>query len=172
MENRNLGYLINSFMISKIDDTFAEKVDISKLLELGLVYGDVIAYRQFFSTQNNVNDNNSNKVLSYKERAAELKAKIQRTHSGRVDAMNRPISVHKTYQVMFGIKCLENKKYKLKINKGFTKILDKSCTYEELHNVACTHYQSGNIERYLATYEGRRIKDSFTDLEKYAFKQR
>ena len=73
---------------------------------------------------------------------------------------------------MFGIKCLENKKYKLKINKGFTKILDKSCTYEELHNVACTHYQSENIETYLATYEGRRIKDSFTDLEKYAFKQR
>ena len=70
MENRNLGYLINSFMISKIDDTVAEKVDISKLLELGLVYGDVIAYRQFFSTQNNVNDNNSDKVLSYKERAA------------------------------------------------------------------------------------------------------
>ena len=72
-----LWYLLNSFILSKIDDTVAADADTTKLMDLGLVYGDIISYRQMFQSTS------TPKVASYKERAQELKMKIQRTHSGR-----------------------------------------------------------------------------------------
>ena len=72
-----LSYLLNSFILSKIDDTVAADADTTKLMDLGLVYGDIISYRQMFQSTS------TPKVASYKERAQELKMKIQRTHSGR-----------------------------------------------------------------------------------------
>ena len=158
-----MGYLLNSFVLSKIDDSVAYKADTTKLMEFGLVYGDIIAYRQYFSK-----GQSDNKLASYHEKAAELKKKIQKAHTGRVDAMNRPISVNRTHQVVIGIKCLENKKYKLKINKSFTKVLDKSFNYDDIHKIACDYYKSGNVETYLGNYEGNNIKNSFINLERYA----
>ena len=60
--------------------------------------------------------NSTPKVAWYKERAQELKMKIQRTHSGRTHAMKRPIHINKVYNVVIGIKCCEKNKYKLKRN--------------------------------------------------------
>ena len=74
-----------------------------KLMDLGLVYGDIISYRQMFPSDSTL------KVASYKKRAQELKMKIQRTHSGRTDAMKRPIHINKLYNVVIGIKCYEKK---------------------------------------------------------------
>ena len=39
-----LSYLLNSFILSKIDDTVAADADTTKLMDLGLVYGDIISY--------------------------------------------------------------------------------------------------------------------------------
>ena len=77
LRSHNLSYLLNSFILSKIDDTVPGDADTTKLMDLGLVYGDIISYRQMFPSTS------TSKVASYKERAQELKMKIQRFHSGR-----------------------------------------------------------------------------------------
>jgi len=48
LEERNLSYLLNSFVLNKINDRIAFAVEGTKLMEIGLVYGDVIAFRQKF----------------------------------------------------------------------------------------------------------------------------
>ena len=95
LESCNLLYLLlDSFILSKIDDTVAGDADTTKLMDLGLVYGDIISYRQMFPS------NTTPKVTSYKATAQELKMKIQRAHSGRTDATKRPIHVNKVYNVV------------------------------------------------------------------------
>ena len=89
--------------MSKIVDTVAGDADTTKLMDLGLVYGNIISYRQMFPS------NSTLKVPSYKEIAQELKMKIQRTHSGRTDAMKRPIHINKVYNVVIETKCYEKK---------------------------------------------------------------
>ena len=120
LESRNLSYLLNSIILSKIDDAVAGDADTTKLMDLGLVYGDIISYRQTFPSDS------TPKVASYKERAQELKTKIQRTHSGRTDVMKRPIHINKVYNAVIGIKCYEKNKYKLKLNKSFTKPFNRN----------------------------------------------
>ena len=120
LESRNLSYLLNSIILSKIDDAVAGDADTTKLMDLGLVYADIISYRQTFPSDS------TPKVASYKERAQELKMKIQRTHSGRTDVMKRPIHINKVYNAVIGIKCYEKNKYKLKLNKSFTKPFNRN----------------------------------------------
>ena len=43
-------------------------------MEFGLVYGDILSYRGMFPP------NKDSAILTYKERAAELKDKIRRVH--------------------------------------------------------------------------------------------
>ena len=89
---RGLDFLLNSFLFNKIDDRIAHSVETSKLFEMGLVYGDNIAFRNAFPSEN------IKTVSSYKEKAKELqKEKIKKTHSGKNDCKNRPISINKTY---------------------------------------------------------------------------
>ena len=61
--------------------------------------------------------------------------------SGRTDAMKRPIHINKVYNVVIGIKCYEKNKYKLKLNKSFTKPLNRNATYREIHAVAVEHFK-------------------------------
>ena len=130
LESRNLSYLLNSFILCKIDNAVAADVNTTKLMDLGLVYGNIISYRQTFPSKS------TPKVASYKERAQELKMKIQRTHSGQTDAMKRPIHLNKVYNIVVGIKCYEKKnKYKLKLNKSFTKSFNINAAYKEMHAV-------------------------------------
>ena len=63
LKSRNLDYLLPSFICYKIDDFVAPKVAESKLLEIGLVYGDILAYKQIFV------DPTVSTIKSYEERA-------------------------------------------------------------------------------------------------------
>ena len=94
MEQRNINFLLNSFVTAKIDDNVASQAEDIKLSEIGLTYGDILLYRQMFPL-----DANSNSVTSYKEKMRELKENITRTHSERSDKMNRSISINETYRV-------------------------------------------------------------------------
>ena len=89
--------------MSKIDDTVAGDPDTTKLMNLDLVHGDIISYRQMFPS------NSTPKVAWYKERAQELKMKIQRTHSGRTHAMKRPIHINKSLQCGYRNQVLRKK---------------------------------------------------------------
>ena len=150
----------------KIDDTLAGDADTTKLMDVGLVHRDIISYRQMFPSSS------TPKVTSYKGRAQELKMKIQRTHSGRTDAMKRPIHINKVYNVVIGIKCYEKSKYKLKLNKSFTKPFSRNVTYKEIHAVAVEHFETGRVPMFLGSYEGHKIEGNFATLEHYALKRK
>ena len=72
-----------------------------------------------------------------------LKATLKRTYSGKYDSKNCPIST--SFNISVGLKCLEKIKgkdqYRLKHQKLFTLKLDRSGTYETLHNVMRNHYK-------------------------------
>ena len=70
-----MDYLFKSFVVNKIDDNVVPKVDNAKLNEIGLAYGDIVSYHQFFP------DNKDTTMFSYRQRAEELKNKLKRTHS-------------------------------------------------------------------------------------------
>ena len=85
----------------------AYATDTSKLIEIGLVYGDIIAFRQSFPDPTETNN-----INSYQERVKELKQKVLKKHSGQKDILDRPISINKTYAVTFGFKYFEKGRYK------------------------------------------------------------
>ena len=152
--------------MSKIDDIVPGDADTTKLMDLGLVYGDIISYRQMFPSTS------TSKVASYKERAQELKMKIQRTHSGRTDAMKQPIHINKVYNVVIGIRCYDKNEYKLKLNRSFTKPFNRNATYREIHAVAVGHFETGQVPTFLGSYEGHKIERNFETLEHYALKRK
>ena len=43
LESHNLSYLLNSFILPKIDDTVAGDADTTKLMDVGLVHRDIIS---------------------------------------------------------------------------------------------------------------------------------
>ena len=135
------------------------------------MYGDVVAYRSFFP--NDSNDDINNKVKSYQERKEELKKSMLRSHSGKNDSRNRPISMKSCYQVTIGIKCYESKKYKLKINKSFTPDVDRTVEYDELHQLSRNHFKiPDNIETFLSSYHGKSLETNFGNIESYALHQK
>ena len=89
-----MEYLVPSFILHKIDDSIAHKCSDEKLLELGLLYGDILSFRQCFS------DNQSQiftiPVKSYKERADELNRKLKRTHTSRLNSCKKTVIYHQT----------------------------------------------------------------------------
>ena len=56
------------------DDTVAHNVNNQKLMEIELVYGDILLYRQFFSGKDTTQK-------SYEDRKEELKKKLKRTQT-------------------------------------------------------------------------------------------
>ena len=162
LRSRNLDLLYNLFVVNKINDEIAHCVDTTKLLEIGLVYGDIIAFRQTFPSS-------ESKLSTYKQKADELRKKIQKTHAGRNDALNRPVTIHKVYQVTFGIKCLEKNKYVLKLNKTVTKSVNRTANYDDVHEIARTHFNIPTVTKtHIGNYRGHKLSNSFKDMETYA----
>ena len=75
------------------------------------------------------------------DRADELRRNIRHVHSGKSNAVNKPIFVQKVYTVNVGIKCMETiqkigmKKYILKNNASFSVDLPKETEYSELQTL-------------------------------------
>ena len=53
-------------------------------------------------------------MLTYRERAAELKDKIRRAHPMKKDKRKRPIFINKNYKIEIKLKYYENNRFRLK----------------------------------------------------------
>ena len=95
--------MLHSFVCYKINDEIACKVSNEELTEIDLMYGDILVYHQTFKENEN--------ITTYEQRAAELKNRSKKSHTIRMGIINKPIKVKETINVVFGIKCLENKAY-------------------------------------------------------------
>ena len=169
LHDRSLDYLLSGFIVNKIDDSVCSKCSDSKLLELGLAYGDLLSFRSYFQLP----ESSTTQVKSYEERAKILKDKLKRSHTDRVDSRSRPVTVKSSYNVSFGLKCMENQKYTLKLNKGFNDTFDRTSSYSHLHNVCREYFKIPEItETYLGYYNGSKIETSFLNLERFALKQK
>ena len=150
--------MIYSFIAHKIDDSVANAVSESKLAELGLVYGDVIAFKAEFCPS---------VTSTFRERAAELKRKIKRTEA--MDKLHRPIHVKPYIKVLFCLKCFENKRYRLKINKSFQKDVIRGSDYDFIHLMTREGFKiPENIPTHLGDYKGTNITNTFRNVEYFA----
>eukprot|EP00794_Sanderia_malayensis_P002665 gene2665-3082_t len=98
LESRNIDYLLPAFQVNKIDDDVATSCSDAKLLEIGLVYGDILSFRKKFNQDNKDGNIGNQKAKTYEERAEELRKRIKKTHTNRLDANNRAVMVKPTYQ--------------------------------------------------------------------------
>ena len=87
MDERKIGYCLNSFIINKTDDSVSDK----KLTEIGLAYGEIQCYRHYLPNNSGIGLVKS--CQSYSEKLETLKATLKTTHSGKYDSKNRPISI-------------------------------------------------------------------------------
>ena len=94
--------------MNKISNDTAGSVSDENLMEFGLVYGDILSYRGMFPP------NKDSAILTYKERAAELKDKIRRVHPIKKDKRKRSIFINKNYKIEIKLKCYENNRFRLK----------------------------------------------------------
>ena len=135
-----------------------------KLTEIGLMYGDILAYHHeaFKESENN-------NTTTYEERAAELKSRLKRSHIIRMGGNKKPIKVQETIKVVFAIKCLENKAYVAKKNKSFSEDCERNATYHDLHDICRTHFDvPETISTYLGFYSGKKL-GQFTNLEQLSY---
>ena len=117
-------------------------------MEIGLVYGDILLYRQLFPGKDTTQK-------SYEEKKEELKKKLKRSHNFGKNKEKRQIS----YKITFGLKCYENKGYICKRNKHFTSDCSRNATYNELHQKAREYYHiPESSETYLTTFYGKKIE--------------
>ena len=158
--------MINNFIVNKIDDTVAPRCEEKLLLDLGLIYGDILAFKETFSTSST--SSNQPKAMFYRERARQLQVNLKRTHTERLNSSKKPITVKTHFGVTFGLKCLEDNKYVHKSNKNTVIQIERDATYEEIHDTCRKHFKvAKSIKTYLATYSGKHIKDSFTRISEY-----
>ena len=61
-----------------------------KLTEIDLMCGDILAYHEIFKKSEN------NNITTYKQRAAELKSRLKRSHIIRMGSNKKPIKVQET----------------------------------------------------------------------------
>lgn len=85
------------------------KVTDAKLMELGLAYGDILAFRQTFPEM----ASSSSHVMSYEQRSEQLKKQIKRNHS----IGNHSIKIKKTVKVTFSLKYFEKNNFVCKRNQ-------------------------------------------------------
>ena len=78
-----------TFVINKISDDVANSVSDEKWNDVGLIYWDILPCRQILPFQINGQD------IFYKEKAAELKEEIRKTHPGRTGKLNRKVYIKK-----------------------------------------------------------------------------
>lgn len=164
-----MDYLISGFVVNKIDDTVASQCTDEKLLQLGLVYGDLLSFRKHFPGPKTEISDAKTTVKSYSERAEELKQKLKRTHTGRINACQRPVTIKANYHVSFGLKCWEKSKYRLKLNKGFAEDVDREAKYNDVHEICRTYFQiPSNIKSYIGLFSGGKIEKTFMCLDNFA----
>eukprot|EP00794_Sanderia_malayensis_P002220 gene2220-2527_t len=160
--SRNLEYLSVSFLCNKIDDKVAGNVNDSKLMELGLAYGDILAYRQCFPMAS------SSKTLSYHERGNELKAKLKRNHSiGEKDILHRSVKVNELIKITIGLKCLEQHNYVCKRSKSGSIDCPRMDTHADLHQKARNLFKVPSFQDiYLGFFDGKKLDgDAFKSVE-------
>ena len=120
--------------MNKISDDIASSVSDEKLMEFGLVYGDILSYCGMFQP------NNNSVIPTYKERAAELKDKIRRAHPIKKDKRNRPVFINKNYRIETKIKCYESNKFKLKTKQSIVKFVPRDKSFDDIHLLAREHF--------------------------------
>ena len=131
-------------------------------MEIGLVYGDILLYRQLFPAKDTIQK-------SYEERKEELKKKLKKTYNFGKNKEKQQIC----YKITFGLKCYEKKSYSCKRNKHFTSHCFHNATYIELHQKTREYYHIPELsETYLATFYCKKIETGFKDLGTYALAQR
>ena len=154
---------MHSFICYKIDDEIACKVSNEKLTEIGLMYGDILAYHETFKESEN------NNTPTYEQRAAKLKSRLKRGHIIRMRSNKKPIKVQETIKVVFGITCLENKAYVAKKNKSFSEDCERNATYHDLHDICRTHFDVlETISTYFGFYSGKKL-GQFTNLAELSY---
>ena len=82
LHSRNLCDNLEYFVLNQMNDSVVGRAAHSDLFALGLVSGQIIAFRQFSGSGSG--------IKSYKKRVGELQGKIKNTHSGKADKSNRP----------------------------------------------------------------------------------
>ena len=137
---------MRTFICFKTDDTVAHNVNDQNLMEIALVYGDILLYRQLFPGKDTTQK-------SYEERKEELEKRLKRTHNFGKNKEKRQIS----YKFTFGLKYYEKKGYVCKRNKHFTSDCSHNATYNELHQKTREYYHiPESRETYLATFYGKK----------------
>eukprot|EP00111_Clytia_hemisphaerica_P000303 TCONS_00000779-protein len=145
---RNIGHLLETFKVHKIDDTVLKSVDDLTLANLGLAYGDVIAFKLKFK------ESETNPQKTYESRLQNLKDKmnISRQRTDRKDAKNRSISVKNVFKMTLFLKCFE-KKYVRKSGEMFETTVCMETSYDKLHNEAKEHFGiDKTTNTFLASY--------------------
>ena len=94
--------------MNKTSNDIAGSVSGENLMEFGLVYGNILSYRGMFPP------NKDSTILTYRERAAELKDKIRRAHPMKKDKRKRPIFINKNYKIEIKLKYYENNRFRHK----------------------------------------------------------
>ena len=154
--------MLGIFIMNKINDSIASSVSDEKLMEFGLVYGDILSYRGMFPP------NNNSVIPTYKERAAELKDKIRRAHPIKKDKRNRFVFISKSYRIEIKLKCYENNKFKLETKKSIVKFVPRDKSYDDIHLLAREHFNiPKSTHRFLGEYNGNNISKTFENIDTY-----
>ena len=145
---RNLEHLSEVFFSAKLDDSVVAKLTTCKLLELGLVYGDIIAFKVAFPEE----VLEENKEKTYSERAKDLKEKLSMVHSKKNDTKNRPVHVKSVFEVNFSLKCKEKDKYVLKIKNNCTLNVPVTMSYDQFHEMARNKFRIHTSKTFIGSY--------------------
>ncbi|XP_057308106.1 uncharacterized protein LOC130645989 [Hydractinia symbiolongicarpus] len=165
--------LLPTFIANKVDDSIAhlctEKINFWKWVYCS--YGDLLSLRQTFPNMPG-NQTSGEGKKHYRERAEELKQKLKRTHTCRLNACKKLITIKSSYHINFGIKCFEKKKYTLKLHKGFSQDVKREATYHD-HTICRIFFQvSAQMATFIGLYNNKSILDSFTTVENFSYLQR
>ena len=161
LQSRHLEHLQEVFFAAKLDDSVASKLPHNKLLELGLVYGDIIAFKMAFP------DASAKGSTSYFERAKELKTKLGMVHSKKNDKLERPILIKNVFPVNVSLKCKEKDKYVLKTKTHVICDIPVTTQYDELHDIARSKLHIHKATTYLGSYKNQSWEGRISTLQDF-----
>ena len=129
---------------------------------MGLVYGDILPYPGIFPP------NNISVFLTYREKAVELKDKIQQVHPIKKDKRNRPEFINKNHRIEIKLECYENNKFKIKTKQRIVKFVPWDKSYD-IHLLAKEHFNiQKSTQTFLGEYNGKDISKNFEIIDTYA----
>jgi hypothetical protein len=148
-----LEHLGQLFKIDKVDDTVASEVDEAKLMNYGMVYGDIISFRSAFP-RNKTDDIKA----TYQERAKSLKEKLNMNRTERRDTKNRVVCVKSTYNLNIQLKCKEKEKFVSKRKAICELVVDVRTSYEDIHKRARSFFGVKHTNTILANFNNKSIE--------------